>query len=71
MDDFNQRPYYQLGSQVIASMGVELRVKAGGTTAATEPGTYQLDAWGEYPPYHERLKQSYFIMRDAYGTYES
>jgi hypothetical protein len=69
IDDFNQREYYELVSLVIENVGVELVKKRGNETVFSGTGSYKLNPWGEFPGYNERLKESYYIMQEAYAKY--
>jgi hypothetical protein len=69
IDDFNQRDYYELVSIVIENVGIELVKKRGDETVFSGAGSYKLNPWGEFPGYNERLKESYYIMQEAYAKY--
>jgi hypothetical protein len=69
IDDFNQRDEFELVSIVIENVGIEIIKQSGNETIFSGAGNYTLNPWGEYPNYNERLKESYYIMQEAYAKY--
>jgi hypothetical protein len=69
IDDFTKREYFELKSITIDEIGVELHKDSGGGFENIGIGTYELAPWGEFPEWNERLKESYYIMKEAYAGY--
>lgn len=66
IDDFNKRDSFELVSIVIEEVGIELVKQSKGETFQAA-GVYKLNPWGEFPGFNERLKESYYIMQEAYA----
>jgi hypothetical protein len=66
-------PYEADGVEAVRNENLRVypvvRPRGGARAVNTDPLTYTWEGW-EQPTYHERKKQSYAILREAFKTYE-
>ena len=49
--------------------GIYFEPRRAGSSISAAPGFYTWNAWGDSPGYHERLKESYFIVQKKFAGY--
>lgn len=68
LDDFQESNYRIAGLEIDKIYAAAFRKDQ---TEVPEFGTFHLKAWGDHPQFHERLKDSYYILQEAFGKAES
>jgi hypothetical protein len=59
--DFNINP--------VKSRGIYFEVHRDANGVSTEPGIYTWDAWADSPTFHERIKESYYLIQKKFKEY--
>jgi hypothetical protein len=67
--DDNKKDDEVFGTNPVQINGIYFEPRRAGSSISTEPGYFTWFAWGDSPSYHERLKESYYMIQKKFAEY--